>query len=240
MSAALEVRGLDKRFGALRVIDDLSFAVDDEALGIVGPNGAGKTTLLNLVAGELRADAGQVWFEGRDITGLSSTRRAKAGIARTAQVPRPFEGLTVFENVLVGALYAARLGRRAGAQLAGESLERTGMGGFANERAGSLRLLDRKRLELARALATRPRVLLLDEIAGGLSESEMLVLIDLIRSIRADGVVVVWIEHIVHALLAVVDRLLAIETGRKLIEGNPHEVMTSNEVRSIYLGDAEP
>jgi branched-chain amino acid transport system ATP-binding protein len=240
MTTALEVRGLDKRFGALRVIDDLSFAVDDEALGIVGPNGAGKTTLLNLVAGELRADAGQVRFEGRDVTGLSATRRAKAGIARTAQVPRPFEGLTVFENVLVGALYAARLGRRAGAQLAGESLERTGMVGFANDRAGSLRLLDRKRLELARALATRPRLLLLDEIAGGLSESEMLVLIDLIRSIRADGVVVVWIEHIVHALLAVVDRLLAIETGRKLIEGNPHDVMTSNQVRSIYLGNAEP
>jgi branched-chain amino acid transport system ATP-binding protein len=240
MSAALEVSGLEKRFGALRVIDDLSFAVHDEALGIVGPNGAGKTTLLNLVAGELRADAGQVRFEDRNITGLSSTRRARAGIARTAQVPRPFEGLTVFENVLVGAIYAARLGRRASAQLAGESLERTGMIGLGNERAGSLRLLDRKRLELARALATRPRVLLLDEIAGGLSEGEMLVLIDLIRAIRAEGVVVVWIEHIVHALVAVVDRLLAIHAGRKLIEGKPRDVMTSEAVRNIYLGDAEP
>jgi branched-chain amino acid transport system ATP-binding protein len=240
MTAPLEVTGLEKRFGALRVIDDLSFAVHDEALGIVGPNGAGKTTLLNLVAGELRADAGQVRFEGRDITGLSSTRRARAGIARTAQVPRPFEGLTVFENVLVGAVYAARLGRRAGAQLAGESLERVGMVRAANQRAGSLRLLDRKRLELARALATRPRVLLLDEIAGGLSEGEMLVLIDLIRAIRDQGVVVVWIEHIVHALVAVVDRLLAIGAGRKLVEGKPSDVMTSDEVRSIYLGDAEP
>lgn len=240
MTPALEVKSLEKRFGALRVIDDLSFAVSDEALGIVGPNGAGKTTLLNLVAGELRADAGTVRYEGRDITGLSSTRRARAGIARTAQVPRPFEGLTVFENVLVGAIYAARLGKRASAQLAAESLERTGMIGLGNERAGSLSLLDRKRLELARALATRPRVLLLDEIAGGLSESEMLVLIDLVRAIRADGVVVVWIEHIVHALLAVVDRLLAIHAGRKLTEGAPRDVMRSEAVRSIYLGDAEP
>jgi branched-chain amino acid transport system ATP-binding protein len=240
MSATLEVGGLEKRFGALRVIDDLSFAVHDEALGIVGPNGAGKTTLLNLVAGELRADAGQVRFEGRNITRLSATRRARAGLARTAQVPRPFEGLTVFENVLVGAINAARLGRRASADLAAASLERTGMIGLANERAGSLRLLDRKRLELARALATRPRILLLDEIAGGLSEAEMLVLIDLIRAIRAEGVVVVWIEHIVHALLAIVDRLLAIDAGRKLTEGDPHDVMTSDAVRNIYLGDAEP
>lgn len=239
MTAVLEVKGLDKRFGALHVIDDLSFDVGDEALGIVGPNGAGKTTLLNLISGELRPDAGRIRFAGRDVTGLPAERLARSGIARTAQVPRPFEGLTVFENVLVGATFAAR-GRRASHGLAVEAMAKTGMLELANARAGSLRLLDRKRLELARALATRPRLLLLDEIAGGLTDAEIQVLIELIRGMRAEGIVVVWIEHIVHALLAVVDRLLAMHEGRKLTEGDPRSVMASAEVQSIYLGSAEP
>jgi branched-chain amino acid transport system ATP-binding protein len=241
MSAAIvEVSGLEKHFGALRVIDDLSFVLNDEALGVVGPNGAGKTTLLSLVAGELRADAGQVRFQGRDVTRFSASRRARSGIARTAQVPRPFEGLTVYENVLVGAIYASGSRGRASEELATDALARAGMLSSANDRASSLRLLDRKRLELARALATRPRVLLLDEIAGGLTDDEMIILIDLIRAIRAEGVAIVWIEHIVHALLAVVDRLIAMDAGRTLVEGDPHEVMASEAVKSVYLGDAEP
>jgi branched-chain amino acid transport system ATP-binding protein len=240
VSAVLEVSGLEKRFAGLHVIDDLSFTVGEEALGIVGPNGAGKTTMLNLVAGELRPDRGSVRFDGREITRLSAHRRARAGIGRTAQIPRPFDGLTVYENVLAGATFAAGSGRRARARLAVAALARTEMLDVANVRAGSLRLLDRKRLEIARALATRPRLLLLDEIAGGLTEPEIEHLVELIRAIRGEGVVIVWIEHVLHALLAVADRLIAMDRGRALVAGGPQDVMTSDAVRSIYLGEAAP
>jgi branched-chain amino acid transport system ATP-binding protein len=236
----LEVNDLKKRFGQLAVIEGLSFAVGEgEALGIVGPNGAGKTTLLNLVAGDFAPDEGNVVFEGEDVTRLASHRRCRLGIGRTSQIPRPFEGLTVFENVLVGSTFGtgASTTQQAAAVAAVDALERTGLIARANQPAGSLTLLERKRLELARALATKPRLLLLDEIAGGLTEAEVNELVATITSIRADGVSIVWIEHIVHALLRVVDRILAIDAGRKLIEGDPHTVMASNEVRSVYLGD---
>ncbi len=237
----LEVRDLSKRFGQLTVIESLSFRLEKgEALGIVGPNGAGKTTLLNLVAGDFRPDHGVVVFDGVDVTKHAAHKRCRQGIGRTSQIPRPFEGLTVFENVLVGATFGVSEGRRAASQASAqavEALDRTGLLHRANVPAGSLTLLERKRLELSRALATRPTLLLLDEIAGGLTEGEVGQLVETIRSIRADGVSIVWIEHIVHALLSVVDRILAIDAGRKLIEGDPHEVMASNEVRSVYLGD---
>jgi branched-chain amino acid transport system ATP-binding protein len=237
----LEVRSLSKRFGQLTVIESLSFRVaEGEALGIVGPNGAGKTTLLNLVAGDFRPDLGVVEFEGVDVTKQAAHKRCRRGIGRTSQIPRPFEGLTVFENVLVGSTFGVSDVRRASsaaAMQAVEALDRTGLLHRANVPAGSLTLLERKRLELSRALATQPKLLLLDEIAGGLTEGEVGQLVETVRSIRADGVSIVWIEHIVHALLSVVDRILAIDAGRKLIEGDPHEVMASHEVRSVYLGD---
>ena len=237
--ALLSVDRLAKSFG-VRVIDDLSFAVDEgEAVGIVGPNGAGKTTLLNLVAGELQPDEGQITFDGRDITRVRPDLRAKAGIARTAQIPRPFEGLTVFENVLVGATFGTTAHRREATARAVEALEGAGMVDKANVPAGSLPLLDRKRLELARALATRPKILLLDEIAGGLTEGEVHELIDRIREIHAGGVTIVWIEHIVHALLAVVTRMMAMSFGRKIAEGEPRAVMSSAAVREVYLGVGE-
>ena len=239
MTSLLQVGDVCKRFGALRVVENFTFDVaEGEALGIVGPNGAGKTTLLNLIAGDLRPDTGTVSFAGQDITTLPAHARCHLGIGRTAQIPRPFEGLTVFENVLVGSTFGSR-GRlsttRDAAAIA--ALERAGMLDKANIVAGSLRLLDRKRLELARALATQPTLLLLDEIAGGLTEGEVLELVETIKEIRAGGVSIVWIEHIVHALLRVVDRMVAVDAGRKLIEGDPHAVMTSNEVRAVYLGD---
>ena len=238
----LEVRDIAKRFGTLIVIESLSFHVGEgEALGIVGPNGAGKTTLLNLVAGDTRPDAGAVVFDGRDVTSMAAHARCRAGIGRTSQIPRPFEGLTTFENVLVGSTFGTGMPTtRRGSQandLAAAALERTGMLAKANVAAGALTLLERKRLELARALATQPRLLLLDEIAGGLTESEVLALVDTIKAIRADGVSIVWIEHIVHALLRVVDRIMAIDGGRKLVEGDPHTVMNSDAVRSVYLGE---
>ncbi len=239
MGDLLRVAGLTKRFGALVVVDDFTFDVaEGEALGIVGPNGAGKTTLLNLIAGDLRPETGTVSLDGVDISRLPAHKRCQRGIGRTAQIPRPFEGLTVFENVLVGATVGAG-GRLKGSpeEAAIEAVERAGMLAKVNTLAGSLTLLDRKRLELARALATQPKLLLLDEIAGGLTEAEVLALVDTIKEIHASGVSIVWIEHIVHALLRVVDRMMAVDAGRKLIEGDPQTVMASDEVRSVYLGD---
>ncbi len=237
MPALLALEHVSKSFGSLAVIDDLSLAVDDgEALGVIGPNGAGKTTALNLMIGRLRPDRGAVVFAGRDVTRVPPHARCRAGIALTHQIPHPFEALTVFENVLVGATHGAGQPERNAVPGALTALELSGLTRFANRRAGTLTLLERKRLELARALATRPRVLLLDEIAGGLSEPEVQQLLEVIRRVRAEGVTIVWIEHIVHALRSAVDRLVAISFGRNLMDGPPDVVMASAEVRRVYLG----
>jgi branched-chain amino acid transport system ATP-binding protein len=234
VAALLELEGLSKSYGALKVIDDLDVHLDEgEALGVVGPNGAGKTTMLHLAAGQLRPDAGRVRLGGRDITGLPARARCQLGLARTYQVPQPFSGMTVYENVLVGATFGGNQEAHVAALAALELAELTG---YANRLAGTLTLLERKRLELARALATGPRVLLLDEVAGGLTEPEVHQLVATIGRVRQAGVSIVWIEHIVHALLSVADRIVAINFGRKLIEGDPHTVMASPEVRDVYLG----
>jgi ABC-type branched-subunit amino acid transport system ATPase component len=237
VAAFLELEGVSKAYGALKVIDDLSVRLDaGEALGVVGPNGAGKTTMLQLAAGQLRPDAGRVRLEGRDVTDLPMRTRCQLGMAFTHQVPRPFVGMTVYENVLVGATFG-RTGSDGDAHQASlAALETVELTGRANRLAGTLPLLELKRLELARALATGPRVLLLDEIAGGLTEAEVHQLVATIRRLRGAGVAVVWVEHIVHALLSVVDRIVAINFGRKLIEGVPRMVMASPEVRDVYLG----
>jgi branched-chain amino acid transport system ATP-binding protein len=236
--AILAMEEVSLRLGALQVIDKLSVHLDEgEALGVVGPNGAGKTTMLNLLAGQLRPDTGRIRFDGQDVTALPARRRCLLGIARTYQIPQPFPGMTVFENALVGAAFGSP-GRShaeaAAAAVAG--LQRTGLLGRANRLAGSLTLLERKRLELARALATGPRVLLLDEIAGGLTEPEVHELVSAVGELRSAGVSILWIEHIVHALVSAVDRLIAINFGCKLIEGRPETVLTSPEVRDVYLG----
>jgi branched-chain amino acid transport system ATP-binding protein len=236
----LELDDISKRFGQLKVADAISFGVTEgEALGIVGPNGAGKTTLFSLIGGALSPDRGRVRLLGKDITDASPQARCAAGIARTHQVPRPFGRLTVFENVLVGACFATPRSEKDAVDLCGAVLETTGLLGHANKLAGALPLLDRKRLELARALATRPRVLLLDEIAGGLTDGECAVLIDMIRAIGASGVSILWIEHIVYALLAVVTRLVVLNFGQVVAEGEPRAVMASQAVREIYLGALE-
>lgn len=237
MTIVLALEGVCKSFGGVRVIDDLSVSLaEGEALGVVGPNGAGKTTMLNLVTGIERADTGRIVFDTKDVTRWSPGHRCRAGLGRTYQVPRPFGGMTVFENVLVGATHGRGKAERASYAKAAEAVERSGLEKKANVVASALPLLDRKRLELARALATEPRVLLLDEIAGGLTDSEVHALIETIRSLRGEGISIIWIEHIVHALLAVVDRLVAIDFGRKLIEGDPRVVMASPEVQDVYLG----
>jgi branched-chain amino acid transport system ATP-binding protein len=237
MAAILEIRGVSKRFGKVVTAEDVSFSVEQgTALGIVGPNGAGKSTLLSLISGVLPADSGEVWFQGEDVTSWSAGRRSAAGIARTFQIPRPFVDMTVFENVYVGASFGGGAQGQAGYDSALEALEIAGLAHLANTPAGQLRLLDRKRLELARALATNPSLILLDEIAGGLTERELPPLIEMIRGLRDSGVTVIWIEHIVHALLAVVDDLLCLAFGRILAQGDPREVMASQEVVDVYLG----
>ena len=235
--ALLQLESISRSFGSLKVTDGLTLSVaTGEALGIIGPNGAGKTTLMNLIAGDLPADAGTIRFDGRDITRLPAPQRCRAGIARSYQIPHPFVGLTVLENVLVGAVFGAGQSEREAQPLALRALERTGLAAKANRLAGSLPLLDRKRLELARALATEPKLLLLDEIAGGLTEHEVHELLDTIRAIRAERVTIVWIEHIVHALLAIVDRLVALDFGLMITQGEPHAVMADPAVREIYMG----
>jgi branched-chain amino acid transport system ATP-binding protein len=237
LTAALETRDLRKSFGGVLVIDGLSISVEHgEALGIVGPNGAGKTTWFNLVTGAVHPDAGKVIFEGKDISRFSRHHRCRQGIGRTFQIPKPFSGMTVFENVLVGATHGRNKSERASYQRCVETLEITGLLKKANVLAGSLTLLDRKRLELARALATDPTLLLMDEIAGGLTEAEVEELIAEIKKLRETGITIIWIEHIVHALLAVVDRIVVIQFGRELCQGDPHQVMNSEEVQACYMG----
>lgn len=231
----LDLDHATKRYGALTVLDDLSLHVaDGEALGIVGPNGAGKTTALSVIGGEVPLTAGAVRFAGEDVTRTTAAARCKMGIGRTFQVPRPFLGMTVFENVMVGALHGAS---HDVAEIAAvDALDRTRLLGRANARASALTLLERKRLEIARAIVTRPRLLLLDESAGGLTEAEVGELLPLVRELRSSGVAIVWIEHVVHALMAVVDRIVCIERGRSIADGDPQEVMRSQAVQRVYLG----
>ena len=233
----LSLESVSKSFGALKVTDDITLSVDEGAtLGILGPNGAGKTTLFNLISGDVRADSGRVRFDGQDITELKPHQRCRSGIGRSYQVPQPFGHLTVFENLVAAACFGAQEDERQAWATARDVLEQTGLLAHANKPAGSLTLLNRKRLELARALATRPRVLLLDEIAGGLTEHEAHELVEELRRIKAQGVTMIWIEHVVHALLAIADRLFVINFGQKLAEGEPRAVMDDPEVRRVYMG----
>ncbi|MEZ3162169.1 ABC transporter ATP-binding protein [Microbacterium sp. BWT-B31] len=237
MNSILELRRVAKSYGSLRVLDDVTFTVPaGQAVGIVGPNGAGKSTLLSVISGAERATAGEVRFQGRDVTRLPAEERTHLGMGRSFQVPLPFHHLTVFENALVGATYGAGLRRRAAEEKAFEALALSGLLPHANTRAGQLPLLDRKRLELARALATDPALLLLDEIAGGLTDPECESLVETIVRLRDSGVTIVWIEHVVHALMAVVARLLCLASGTLVADGEPESVMRSPAVLEVYMG----
>jgi len=233
----LELHSVAKSYGALKVTDDISLAVDEgTTLGILGPNGAGKTTLFNLISGDVRCDAGRVEYEGRDITALKPHQRCRAGIGRSYQVPQPFGNMTVFENLVTAACFGGQLSEHEAWDSAREVLDQTGLLAHANKPAGGLTLLNRKRLELARALATGPKLLLLDEIAGGLTEHEAKQLVEELQRIKASGVTMIWIEHVVHALLSIADRLFVINFGQKLAEGEPQAVMNDSEVRRVYMG----
>ena len=238
-TALLAAVGVRKRYGALVVLDRVSVSVGaGEALGIVGPNGAGKTTLLSVFAGSQRPDGGQVRFGGNDVTFVGPAARCRLGIGRAHQVPKPFGGMTVFENVLVGARAGGRRRGKDAYRTVVEVLDQCELTSLANRTAESLGLLHRKRLELARALATEPRVLLLDEIGAGLTDEEAAQLVATIRELRRQGVAIVWIEHIVHVLVQVVERLVAMDGGRVIAEGDPDSVMKDAAVIDAYLGTA--
>jgi branched-chain amino acid transport system ATP-binding protein len=233
----LQLDGVSKKFGQVVVAQEITFSLEEgAALGIIGPNGAGKTSLFAMISGDVKPDAGEIVYDDQNLVHLSQAARARMGIGRTYQIPRPFEHMTVFENALLAAQQGARTRGQASYELAYDALSRTGLAELSNTTAGSLALLHRKRLELARALATKPRVLLLDEIAGGLTEPEVNELTVIIRSFSAEGIAVVWIEHVVRALLSTVDRLLCLSSGAVIADGDPADVMASEAVRSIYLG----
>jgi branched-chain amino acid transport system ATP-binding protein len=232
----LQLDRLSKQYGALVVTDAVSLTVQKgEIVGILGPNGAGKTTLFNLVAGTVRPDTGTVMFKGRDISATDAAARCKLGISRSFQVPHPFNGMTVFENILVGAAFGRAAEDPESHAL--KVMDLTGMSTKANQLAGSITLLERKRLEMARALATEPELLLLDEIAGGLTERECQSLLVAIRDVHASGVTIIWIEHVVHALLSVAQRLVVLNFGQLIADGKPDAVMNSKDVKSVYLGE---
>lgn len=235
----LVLEGILKNYGALRVADGIDLSVSaNTALGVIGPNGAGKTTLFNLISGTARPDKGRILVNGKDVTKLDAAQRCRLGIARSYQVPLPFLGMTVFENLLVASRFGGGMSQHEAVEHCADVLRQTGLLAKANRPATSLPLLDRKRLEMARALATRPQLLLLDEIAGGLTDLECAELISTIVDIRRNGVTIVWIEHIVHALLAVVERLAVLNFGAVVQDGDPVEVMASNTVKQIYMGIA--
>jgi branched-chain amino acid transport system ATP-binding protein len=235
----LEASGIGQRFGALVVLDGVEFHLaTGESVGVVGPNGAGKTTLLSILAGSISPTSGRVRYEGSDVTALRADRRCRLGISRTHQIPRPFTGMTVFENVLVGALLGASNRRATAYERVIDVLETCGLVAIANRRAGDLGLLDRKRLELARALATDPKVVFLDEIGGGLTDSEAVELVGTVKELRRRGIAIIWIEHIVHILVQAIDRLICLDAGRIIADGLPDDVLADTAVIDAYLGAA--
>jgi branched-chain amino acid transport system ATP-binding protein len=236
MGPILEVAGVSKRYGAKAVVDNVSFTLErGECLAVIGPNGAGKTTLFNLLDRSTQPDSGTIALDGNDITRTAQYQRARLGVGRAFQIPRPFIGLSAYENVLTGLMHGSRLGGDRARHRAIEILEAVGLAGKRDQIAGSLALLDRKRLELAKAMSVGFRVLLLDEIAGGLTEHEMHALVEVVRTLKHEHGVI-WIEHIPHALIAVADRMMVLHNGAKLIEGKPAQVMNDPIVHEVYLG----
>jgi branched-chain amino acid transport system ATP-binding protein len=237
MTVLLELDSVSKFYGALKAVDAVKLVVaDGEALGVIGPNGAGKSTMFNLITGDVAPTAGRVIFRGSDMTAMPPHARSRMGIGRSYQIPHPFANMTVFENLLVGAIFGGGASERESYKSCSNVLKITGLYDKANRPARTLTLLQRKRLELARALATQPKLLLLDEIAGGLTEHECAELVGTIKQIHAGGTTIVWIEHIVHALVSVASRLVVMDFGQVLAQGDPHQVMASPKVREVYMG----
>jgi branched-chain amino acid transport system ATP-binding protein len=237
MGRILSLQAVSKSYGAVVVAQDLDLDVQaGESLGMLGPNGAGKTTLFGLITGAVSPNRGRIEFDGNDITKTPAAARCRLGMARSFQVPQPFAGMTVFENCVVAGAFAKGRKESSVYDIAAATLRQCGLDAKANVKAGSLTLLDRKRLEVARALTTEPKLLLLDEVAGGLSEPECDILVDLIKDVLKSGVSLIWIEHVVHALLAAVGRIVVLAGGKFIADGNPHAVMRDPNVAEIYMG----
>ena len=237
MTVLLELDGVSKFYGALKAVDTVRLAVENgEALAVIGPNGAGKSTMFNLITGDVAPSAGRVLFDGADMTMMAPHSRSRLGIGRSYQIPHPFANMSVFENLLVGAIFGGGEPERESYQRCSDVLKIAGLYDKANVPARTLTLLQRKRLELARALAVQPKLLLLDEIAGGLTEYECGELVKTIKEIHARGTTIVWIEHIVHALVSVASRLIVMNFGQILAQGDPHQVMADPRVREVYMG----
>ena len=231
---------LDKYFGGLVAISDLTFKMQaGEALGFMGPNGAGKTTLINVISGEFKPDSGTISFKGKDITGLTSHEICRLGIGRTYQIPQPFSRLTTIQNIAVAAMYGGRLGRSDAAQEAARLIRFVGLADKRERLAGGLEEISLKRLELARVLATKPTLLLLDELAGGLTEREIPMLLDLLKEIRGMGITMILIEHVMKVMMNAVDRIIVMDGGLKIGEGKPEEIMEDRKVIEAYFGSDE-
>ncbi len=238
MSSLLEVRGVSKRFGGLLAVSDVSFSLaEGEILGLIGPNGAGKTTLFNVVNGVYKADGGTISFVGKDITGSSPDKVVHLGLARTHQIVKPLNDLTLLDNVTVGACFGREyLDLKAARAVALEVLQLVGLADRADMIARSLTIAGKKRLEVARALAAKPKLLLLDEVLAGLNPTEIALMIELVRKIRDGGVSVFMIEHLMQAIMSLSDRIVVLNLGRKLAEGRPDEVVHNPDVVEAYLG----
>jgi len=237
MDTILQFKNVDAGYGSLKVLKGLSFDVTEgEVLGVIGPNGCGKTTMFNALIGLITPSSGKIIFNGGDITMMSPSMRCRNGIGRTYQVPRPFEKMSVFENVLVAAVHGAGLSEKAGAAVCHETLVMTGLFDKREQFAGALTLLDRKRLEIARALGTRPKLLLLDEVAAGLTDAEVHEVMGLVADLRASGQTIIWIEHVIQTMVNATDRLMCMSDGQVLLSGDPMEVMDSKAVEEVYLG----
>jgi branched-chain amino acid transport system ATP-binding protein len=240
VSAVLEVEGLGRRFGGLRAVHDVSFTLGEaETLGVIGPNGAGKSTLINLITGHIKPSAGRVVIGGRDVTGAKPWTIAEAGVGRTFQIVKPFRNLTVRENVAIGSMFGSSRARSASEAIAraGDVLERVGLADRAGAAPGELSVADARRLELAKALAIRPRLLLLDEVMAGLRPREIEAALELIRSLADDdGITILVVEHVMKAIMSVSDSVLVMHEGGELVHGPPQEVVEDERVIEAYLG----